>query len=205
MNELIQLFSTPVSILKYNKDITKELDYIENEIGYFEMKPDGNLRSEDSYLLDHNQLSDIKKFIEEGLNRFTTQVLLSKQKLKITQSWSNKNPKGSIVHQHMHSNSIVSGVFYFRVNKDQPPITFHKSQYELLTMNYTDNNNFNSGVFNLQINTGELIIFPSQTGHSVSMNRSDDIRISLSFNSFSIDKLGSERLSNELDLKRLII
>ena len=69
---------------------------------------------------------------------------------------------------------------------------------------YTDNNNFNSNAFKLRINAGELIVFPSQTRHSVSINKSDDIRISLSFNSFSVDKLGTERLSNELDLKKLM-
>ena len=203
-DELIKLFPTPISILKYNKDITKELEYIENGIKYFKMESDGNLRSTDSYLLEHNQLLDIRKFIEEGLDKFTTQVLSSKQKLKVTQAWSSKNPKWSMVHEHIHSNSIVSGVFYFRVNGDQPPITFHKPQYELVSMDYTDNNNFNSNAFKLRINAGELILFPSQARHSVSINKSDDIRISLSFNSFSVDKLGTERLSNELDLKKLM-
>ena len=52
-------------------------------------------------------------------------------------------------------------------------------------------NNFNSEIFLLQLNAGELIIFPSNLSHSVPPNNSDEERISLSFNTWIKGNIGS--------------
>ena len=35
----------------------------------------------------------------------------------ITQSWFNRNHKGMQHHEHMHRNSIISGVWYPQINE----------------------------------------------------------------------------------------
>ena len=49
----------PLMVFEYGGDINKLLDYTSN-IEY-EQTPD-NLKSIDHYILDHNELSDLKKF-----------------------------------------------------------------------------------------------------------------------------------------------
>ena len=49
--------------------------------------------------------------------------------------------------------------------------------------------------------SGELILFPSNLRHSVPRNKEEE-RISLSFNTFSIDALGSEESLTHLDIRR---
>ena len=44
---------------------------------------------------------------------------------------------------------------------------------------------------------GELILFPSYLRHSVPINTSDDVRVSISFNTFA-DNIGSEKDLTEL-------
>ena len=57
-------------------------------------------------------------------------------------------------------------------------------------------------IFLLPIKSGELILFPSTLKHSVPINTSNKNRISLSFNTFVSDKLGSEIELTELNIKR---
>ena len=52
--------------------------------------------------------------------------------------------------------------------------------------------------------SGELILFPSNLRHSVPINQGDEERISLSFNTFSIDELGSKDSLTHLDIRGLI-
>ena len=47
-------------------------------------------------------------------------------------------------------------------------------------------------------------MFPSNLRHSVPMNQGDEERISLSFNTFSVDVLGSEENLTHLDIRRIM-
>ena len=123
--ELLQLFPIPLLILPYKQPIDKELAYLKT-ISYREQKQNGNFRSDDSYLLRNEKFKYIKNFLKESVDKFTTNVLNTKQRLVITQCWANRNPKGSKHHEHVHPNSIVSGVMYFQINEKLPPISFSK-------------------------------------------------------------------------------
>lgn len=200
--ELLQLFATPLLITKYQGSIEKELKFIE-KLKYEPNGVNGNFRSSDSYLFKKKQLKKIKDFCQESINLFTKNVWESDNILSITQSWTNKNPKGSIHHEHLHPNSLLSGVMYFRLDKHLPPIMFSKTQYETLKLNYNKYNSLNSQTFYLPATAGELVLFPSHLRHSVPINTSNDVRISLSFNTFAKDVLGSEKDLTQLDLKKL--
>jgi uncharacterized protein (TIGR02466 family) len=199
-NELLQMFSIPLLILKYENDISKELAFIE-KLKYDPNGQNGNFRSNDSFIFRQKQLSNIRKFCELSLDIYSKQVLQAKQKLVITQSWCNTNPKGSHHHEHIHPNSLVSGVFYFRLDKHLPPIMFSKGQFESLKMDFEKYNQFNSETFYLPTVAGELILFPSHLRHSVPKNLSDDVRVSLSFNTFTKDILGNEQSLTYLSIK----
>ena len=200
--ELLQLFATPLLITKYEGNIDKELKFIE-KLKYEPNGVNGNFRSSDSYLFKKKQLKKIKDFCQESINLFTKNVWQSDTILSITQSWTNKNPKGAIHHEHLHPNSLLSGVMYFRLDKHLPPIMFSKTQYETLKLNYNKYNSLNSQTFYLPATAGELVLFPSHLRHSVPINTSNDVRISLSFNTFAKDVLGSEKDLTQLDLKKL--
>ena len=62
----------------------------------------------------------------------------------------------------------------------------------------------NAETFLLPCVSGELILFPSNLRHSVPTNQGEEERISLSFNTFSIDSLGSEESLTHLDIRRIM-
>ena len=201
--ELLHIFPTPLLIVPYEQSIDEELAYLKT-ISYREQQQNGNYRSDDSYLLRQEKLKNIKNFLGESVNKFTTDVLQSKQRLVITQCWANRNPKGSKHHEHVHPNSIISGVMYFQINEKLPPIQFSKANQDGMKLDPIKYNHVNSESFMLPCKPGELILFPSSLKHSVPINQGDEDRISISFNTFSIDALGSEQSLTHLDIRRMM-
>ena len=202
-DELIQIFPTPITITKYKGSLVDELKYI-NTLEYIKQKDNGNFQSKDTYLLKHEQLKNIKDFINECINKFTKNIYQSDQRLVVTQCWLNKNPKGSSHHEHCHPNSIVSGVFYFKQNPKLPPIQFSKTSQYSMKLHTKKFNSVNSDTFLLPCTDGELVLFPSNVNHNVPLNKGDEERISMSFNTFSIDILGSENDLTELNIQKLV-
>ena len=202
-DELLSVFPTPVQIYKYENSIEKELKHIEG-VEWISQKSNGNFKTKDSYLTKHESLKNITSFFKECIDDFTKNIYQSEQRLVITQCWGNKNPKGSKHHEHVHPNSIVSGVFYLRQDPKLPPILFSKSNQDGMKLDPKQYNILNSETFILPCTAGELILFPSNLKHSVPINMGDEERISLSFNTFSIDVLGNEDSLTHLDLRSLI-
>ena len=201
--ELLQIFPTPVLITKYEGDLNKELKYVDN-LPYKEQKGNANFKSQDSYLLEIEELKNIKDFFYESLNKYTKNISQSDQRLVITQCWANKNPPGSKHHEHVHPNSILSGVFYLKQDKTLPPIQFNKFLQHAMKLDPKKYNNLNSEIFLLPCVDGELLLFPSNLKHSVPTNVGKEARISLSFNTFSVDTLGSEDSLTHLDIRKIM-
>ena len=191
--ELIQLFPKPVLISKYHKDFTEELNYIKSLEHKLNEKSQTEYakQSTNTFLLDEPELASIREFIEAYLKFYVHSVLECTDELVITQAWSNICEKGKKHHEHVHPNSIVSGVFYFQINENLPPIEFRNPNTHSFNLNIQKQNNFNSATFLLPLNSGELILFPSNLTHSVPENKSDLPRISLAFNTFAKNSLGS--------------
>ena len=210
-DELLQLFPIPVLICPYTDDYSKELEWIKNCETRKENKGgDGgvpihyNRQSEDTFVLDKPELANIRAFIEAKLHKFVTEIMASSDKMVITQSWLNKNKKGESHHEHVHPNSMVSGVWYPQIHEQLPPIQFrsrHQRDVSLQTEKY---NTFNSATFMLPMKRGELILFPSNLTHSVPTNQSDEERISLSFNSWPKGNMGDIKSLTYLPLDRCV-
>ena len=201
--ELLQIFPTQILITKYEGDLSKELKYVDY-LPYKEQKQNANFKSADSYLLEIEELKSIKDFFYESLNKYTKNISQSDQRLVITQCWANKNPPGSKHHEHVHPNSILSGVFYLKQDKTLPPIQFQKSIQGAMKLDPKKYNNLNSESFLLPCVAGELLLFPSNLKHSVPTNMGKEARISLSFNTFSVDTLGSKDSLTHLDIRKIM-
>ena len=211
-DELLQLFPIPVMICPYPLDYSKELEWIRNCETRKENKRENtgqgnihyNRQSEDTFVLDKPELANIRAFIEAKLHKFVTEIMASTDKLVITQSWLNKNKKGESHHEHVHPNSMVSGVWYPQIHEQLPPIQFRSRQQRDVSLQTQKYNTFNSATFLLPMKRGELILFPSNLTHSVPVNNSEEERISLSFNSWPKGNMGNIRSLTYLPLDRCV-
>ena len=199
------LFATPLYINKLSRP------FFENEHKCFgdvlqRMRHNtGNLVSLNNQVLNDERLSDLKNWIHLCIDDYFKLVVCSSDDFEpyITISWINCAGNGQYHHKHNHPNSIISGVFYIDADKDVDTISFHKDEYNTIKFDSheDDLNLYNSGEWQMSVQRGVLMLFPSSLTHSVPSVTSDKNRISLSFNVFVRGVLGNERNKTLLPLR----
>ena len=98
----------------------------------------------------------------------------------ITQSWLNYTTVNQNHHAHYHANSFLSGVFYFKGDKEIDRISFQKpSQPGLLQVPSKQPNVYNIVNCNLEVDKAALLIFPSTIVHYVEQKKDDNERMIL--------------------------
>ena len=203
MDEFYEIFPTPVALYKYKDSIDTELNYLKS-IQYISKKdPTLTNRSTSSFLFEDEELKNIFIFVNKCLEDYTRRVLATDQLLTVTQSWANKNIKGANHHDHVHPNSMISGVFYFQTSSSTP-IIFNKTDQHSFAFEAIKFNDVNSSQFKLEVKAGECILFPSNLRHNVPENKSNEERISMSFNTFSLGTLGIKEHLTYLNIKELV-
>jgi len=152
----------------------------------------GNLVSLDNNILKNKEVKVLEKKLLSHINE-AFNLIHSPQfkcKLYITQSWLNFTGKGQFHPRHNHPNSIFSAVLYLRTT-DGDLIEFHNSHhndnYQIVS---NHNDIFNSGSWKIPVKDNLLLIFPSTLEHSVPNLMNDNLRVSLSFNTFFKGQLG---------------
>jgi len=187
--QILGLFPTPVGIFNLDRDFTtveKTLFLnLSNKNNTF------NKISKDQYVLNNVVMADLKKFIESCIDQYVL-VTCGKPKdfgLKITKSWCNYTKQGEEHHSHIHPHSYVSGVLYLQTNPGDN-ITFYRNEQHHFMVQPQELNTFSSSTWTLPTTQGSLILFPSYLEHSVDPKKDNNMRISLSFNTFPIGTIG---------------
>tara|TARA_R100000008_G_C3507953_1_gene127260 strand:+ start:91 stop:699 length:609 start_codon:yes stop_codon:yes gene_type:complete len=189
-SEIIPIFSTPIFIADYGR-VDKELELIKKMSFRSQKFGNGNQATKNSYILNEIEFGHLKRFILENLKTYAKTVLETSEELYITQSWTNRNKKGMVHHEHIHPNSIVSGVLFLNKEEKFPPIKFSKNVFNSIQLKINKFNSFNSTNFSVGVKPGKLILFPSSLRHSVPVNICEEERYTLSFNTFA-KTLGAE-------------
>jgi hypothetical protein len=196
------LFATPLARVDLSSYITEaQVAFVD---GLEMVANQQNMISENLYILDRPELSGFRDIISKCLNDYAEQVMGCDQQLEITQSWSLRNAPGVGMHSHSHSNSIVSGSFYYTELPTPPSKMFfdRNTFYQRLEIPPRPER---ASIFNTKVNavipqTGELLLFPSELNHMVEQNPSSQPRSVIAFNSFLRGKIGSFRDVSELSL-----
>ena len=100
--------------------------------------------------------------------------------------WANINPPGGMNNPHVHPNALFSGVYYVKSQPQSGRLKIYDPRPGVQT-NMPIRKPGNPGKdmwreVNLEPIVGRIIMFPAWLWHSVEENRSNDIRISVSFN-----------------------
>lgn len=202
--EKISIFPILIGKFRYDQPIKPEL--IEYSKKYDVHNNEGNLVSNQNYVLKDKKFTLFKKFFEESLNFYFYEAMRYVDCVKpvITQSWLNFTSYGQYHHRHSHPNSFLSGVFYIDSNFEDK-IFFDKTDVNRrefsVPVRNDEYNFYNSSSWWLPAETGVLYIFPSNLPHLVQTKQSDNIRISLAFNTFFDGTIGENKSLTELKLK----
>ena len=201
--KIYRIFPEPVYFSKLERTLTKEELKTVDEYKKKTKKNVGNNRTEDSYVLKHKTLKNLKKDLNKMVIDYFDNIVCTDNSIipYITQSWINYTETNQYHHSHAHSNSYVSGVFYIAAKKEVDQIRFDKPGHQQLELNITQHNIFNSMGWWCPVQTGDVILFPSFLHHGVIPKKGTNTRISLSFNIFFKGKIGNNGRLTELVLE----
>ena len=136
-----------------------------------------------------DRMQDFPSFINKNIkNRLIDQVSTYGMvygvgnKLKVNNVWSNIQNSGSILNEHSHPNSIISGALYINVN-DSCSITFHNPNPYIYFTHFVERTTFSFEWQQYPVKNGDLLLFPSwlKHGHRDHVNEMDN-RVVISFN-----------------------
>ena len=201
---LLKLFPTPVALFDLKPLSDEEKSTImktppdEPLSSYLEV-----VSSKDKYILRNKKLKRLQKDIQTCIDDYKNEIMSCDQELYMTNSWVNFLLPQKRFPIHHHSNSIVSGVYYIKTDKETPDIEFEHPNTNLwrLTWKRKEFNHENNLSSYIKIRENMLILFPSTLWHSVNKNVSSATRVSLSFNTFLRGELDSNNYLAELTLK----
>jgi len=107
--------------------------------------------------------------------------------LRMTGMWININPPGALNNGHNHPNCDLAGVLWIKTQPECGKIEFENPNYynHPNVAGYSNDLIESSEIFpayDFAPCAGELLLFPSYLRHGVHVNRSEEDRISCSFN-----------------------
>jgi len=195
------IFPVPIYQTILSREISIEEKNFFNELE--RTKNAYNYNSKNNYVLNEEPLSTLKKELFLRVEDYFQKIITPKTHVLpyITQSWVNWTKSGEEHHKHAHSNSLFSGVFYIDADEEYDSIKFFKRHtYESLSIEPHEYHLFNSESWTFKVKTGDIILFPSSLGHLVESKIGDNLRTSLSFNTFIKGTIGVDVELTELKI-----
>ena len=204
MPTIYPLFSTPVYVNNVGEFEKPDL----KSLAFTSRMADGTvydfLSSVDKNVLDRPDFKTVRDVVTRELDRYTRELLAVNKSVEfyITNSWVNVHMRGQSAGQHMHHNSLISGVLYLKANETSGDIVFHREVLSLvpfppaLDLDMDSFNLYNCKSWSYRPKTNDICLFPSVVSHSVDPNLSDEERCSLAFNVYVRGEFGAlHRLS----------
>tara|TARA_B100001996_G_scaffold193693_1_gene148288 strand:+ start:418 stop:1017 length:600 start_codon:yes stop_codon:yes gene_type:complete len=100
---------------------------------------------------------------------------------EVVSSWFSMFKKGDYGHLHEHGNADVSGVYYFKTNGNDGDIYFQNPNSNMMSSTF-----YRDSMFTIDHTyspaEGQLLLFPGWLKHGIKRNKTDNTRISFSFN-----------------------
>ena len=101
----------------------------------------------------------------------------------ITNSWFNIQNKDSILSDHTHPLSTISGVVYIKISNESSPIYFFNPNQMINFTKINKNTSYASEWVYFKPKPGSILLFPSWLKHGSNfVKNKDKLRVSISFN-----------------------
>ena len=138
---------------------------------------DKNLHEREEF---HDLVSCVDKLAKSAL-RFWR---IGNSAIELTGCWANVLGKGAAHKLHNHPNNFLSGVYYARTEPGADTINFHdpRNQTGIIRPAVVELTAENTDQVVVSVENGTLLLFPAYLQHSVDANRSENERVSISFN-----------------------
>jgi hypothetical protein len=196
------LFPTPVLFSSLERDFTQEeMDFFKTQENH-QSNNQGNIRSTNGYILEHKNMISLKSFCLDIVNCYIDNVIKPRYAIYpfITQSWLNWTKEGQYHHIHEHPNSYLSGVLYINADRSEDKIYFYNGAYRQIRIESDKLDHLNSRSWWYEVQSKDIVLFPSNLSHNVETIKHKNTRLSLAFNVFLKGTFGDEKELTEMIL-----
>tara|TARA_B100001250_G_scaffold388261_1_gene386372 strand:+ start:156 stop:740 length:585 start_codon:yes stop_codon:yes gene_type:complete len=189
MSKVQPVFPTPVYDNKIRGSV---FDKVQEEIGDSLSKVD--FRFNDSFgdthflsdptfqenYIEKHSLDSLSSVIKQNVENYMINIGNTTEiKYRIASSWIALFKPGHYGHLHDHGITDISGVYYYKTNGKDGNIFFESPNNNLVS-SIPFNHLSHSVTYDPQ--EGVLLLFPGWLKHGINKNKTDETRISLSFN-----------------------
>jgi uncharacterized protein (TIGR02466 family) len=199
--EIVDAFATPIMVANLGFEVEqKHLAAVES-FEFIDNK--WNLQSIDKKtVLDHVEFMPIKNRIFSLAKDYYKNILGAPDSVMpvINTSWLNVSNEGDSHDLHFHTNSLVSGVVYLRVN-DEDAIVFRNLEFPFIEFAPESHNKYNRPSYVHHPQEGDVLLFHSKMLHQVPPTKGDKTRVTLAFNTFPVGTWGCSGFANEITVK----
>lgn len=141
----------------------------------------------DQHLHRHAWFAPLKSAIEAHVERFCEQLSVNFGQRKLVMQTSFANIMDQPFHhhgRHIHTGSVISGVYYVRAGQGAGQITFEHpaADHFMQDLTYRQPSLLTVSTISISPNTGELVLFPSHLPHKVEQSFTDTRRVAVSIN-----------------------
>ena len=192
--EVSLFFPEPVLRYKFedyksvNQNLKKYIYGLQKENSSGQIRSNrGGWHSPNFKLTDNNSIQlkfalKVKKYILRSFQTLGWKT--ENKKVVIAAMWAIINKKNDFNVIHTHPNAFLSAAYY--VSAPENCGKFYIEHLNMAKKNYypeiLQNNQLNEQVAGLEVNEGDLLIFPGYLPHKVAPNESDEDRVVISFN-----------------------
>jgi len=170
-------------------------------------KPEGweepvktNIRHRWNTIEDYG-LTNLHAYIKKHTQQYVDEIKpFMNNDIFLSHSWFNITSKGDAQEWHAHTDSFVSGVYYYKTNGDDGHLMVKNPTQ------FTQRGFFPAGktvyekVF-YPPKEGQIILFPGWLDHRVGVNTTDDDRITIAFNWLTINEKKEGLIKHERTYK----
>ena len=192
--EVSLFFPEPVLRYKFedyksvNQNLKKYIYGLQKENSSGQIRSNrGGWHSPNFKLTDNNSIQnkfalELQKYILRSFQTLGWKT--ENKKVVIAAMWAIINKKNDFNVIHTHPNAFLSAAYY--VSAPENCGKFYIEHLNMAKKNYypeiLQNNQLNEQVAGLEVNEGDLLIFPGYLPHKVAPNESDEDRVVISFN-----------------------
>jgi uncharacterized protein (TIGR02466 family) len=182
-------FPQPIWIKEYDADFSKAIDYVQKLKTTDPGRQASNLggwQSNDVDFASTEELKEIFDVITDGVQHVATSLQeYGFGDFKLYNAWANVNKGSDSNRGHVHPGSTFSGCLYLKASNTAGAIEFTRPDNMGLYPGVRNKTGIFYETANYKPVAGRLLIFPAWLSHMVLPSKSDEERISVSFNIIS--------------------
>jgi len=187
--EVKDLFPTPIWVADLAADKAKAFNTQLKELIYDLTEPRRELPigvnwQTEPMLHKRPEFAEFSTMVRQAAKAALSFLQIEHSGFDITGCWANINPPGGLNSAHTHPNNYLSGVYYVSLPEGTGQIVFGDPRPQAMTMMPTTRqwNKYVGNEIKLEVKEGRFVLFPAWLLHSVPVNRTDQHRISMSYN-----------------------